>query len=345
MLKDFSIRPFGLGLMAAILISTVSGCSTNAAMAKNEMASNKVIATEQLARHDFPYKSHFAEILGSKMHFVDTGGDKDPILMIHGQPTWSYLWRDIIPQLEQNHRVIAIDLIGFGKSDKPDINYTIEEHAKYVEALIEALALDDITMVIHDWGSFLGFDYAAQNPDKVKALAFMEAIIPTNVREPEGSENRKIMDGFFKVVEQIRTPGVGEKMILEDNFFIEQILLNNPGMTEDEKNAYREPFAKGKNRLPMLQFPRQITFDGVEPKYVVAGFNRIQKYLTTNKAPKLLMTFNPGGLVGPAKTEWAKQNMPNLQHKHIGEGVHFVQEDHGEAIGKTIGRWMNRNGL
>ena len=163
------------------------------------------------------------------MHYVDTGGDKPVILMLHGQPTWSYLWRNIIPYLEHDHRVIALDLIGFGKSDKPDIEYTIEQHAAYLEAFIQQLDLEDMTLVIHDWGSFLGFDYAARHPDKVKGIAFMESVLPVDIPEPADSLNRKVMENFFNIVTEIRKPGVGEKMILEDNFFIEKILLTSQG--------------------------------------------------------------------------------------------------------------------
>lgn len=307
---------------------------------KNESQANSQLANTKLARHDFPYPSHYANVLGSKMHYVDTGGKGSTILMLHGQPTWSYLWRNVIPELEDKHRVIALDLIGFGKSDKPDINYTVEEHAKFLRGFIDSLNLEDITLVIHDWGSFLGFDYAAEFPHKVKAIAFMESILPFGEPEPEGSANRKIMDNFIGLVQQFRTPGVGENMILEDNFFIEKLLLSSPSFTEDEKNAYREPFARGKNRIPMLQFPRQISFDGIEPAYVVAGFKRYKKYLMQTEIPKLLLTFTPGALIGPKKVEWAQEHLPNLQVKHIGKGVHFVQEDHPKAIGSEIQQWM-----
>ena len=331
--------------LGSILLTSFasSGIESEGLSAKN--TSSGGAQNVELARHDFPYPSNYVEVHGSKMHYVDTGGEGSVVLMLHGQPTWSYLWRDVIPELEAGHRVIALDLIGFGKSDKPDISYTVEEHAKYLKGFIDALKLRDMTMVIHDWGSFLGFDYAADNPDKVKALAFLESFVPGKVQEPEGSVNRRLMDNFYTLVQQFKTPGVGEKMILEDNFFIEEILLKNQGMTEDEKNAYREPFTKGKNRLPMLQFPRQISFDGISPEYVVSGQKHISEYLTTTQVPKLLMTFTPGALVGAARAEWAEHNLPNIQVQHIGEGVHFVQEVHGKAIGETIDTWMLKNHL
>ncbi len=339
MFNSYSRKFWGAGLVMSAIMAGVSACSLH------KPSTGDIISTRELARHDFPYPSNYAKVLGSKMHFVDTGGDKDPILMLHGQPTWSYLWRDVIPELEKDHRVIALDLIGFGKSDKPDISYTVEDHAKYLNEFIQTLELNNITLVIHDWGSFLGFDFAAQHPDKIKAIAFMESVVPSDGKDYPDSPNKPIMDNFFQILTEIKTPGVGEKMILEDNFFIEELLLSVPGLSEDEKNAYREPFANGKNRLPMLQFPRQISFDGVEPKYVVAGNQLIESYLKTTPVPKLMLTFTPGAIVGDSNIQWAKNHMSNLQLTHIGEGVHFVQETHPKAIGQTINQWMEANDL
>lgn len=333
-----------LSLVLGLL--TLSACASDpSTQSQNVLESEDSASTPVYARHDFRYPSKYLSVLGSKMHYVETEGSGNPILMIHGQPTWSYLWRNIIPEIKGDRRVIAVDLIGFGKSDKPDIEYTIEDHAKYLDGFIKALNLKDVTLVVHDWGSFLGFDYAARNPENVEALAFFEAVVPSDGPEPEDSPNRAIMENFFQIVTQIRTPGVGEKMILEDNFFIEEILLQSPNLNEDEKNAYREPFAKGKNRLPMLQFPRQITFDGVEPKYVVEGISRYTEYLASTDVPKLLLTFSPGALVGQSNINWAKNNMANLELQHIGEGVHFVQEDHPVAIGSAINTWLDSNSL
>ena len=185
-------------------------------------ADSKSFVTGELARHDYPYRSNYVEVLGSNMHYVDTGGSGSTIVMIHGQPTWSYLWRNVIPHLEEKHRVIALDLIGFGKSDKPDIRYLATDHAKYLQGFMGALELDDLVLVVHDWGSILGFDFAAKNADRVKAIAFMEALISVGpVRAPYGPVKAKLsgekpfgMAQFAKVLAKIKTPGVGEKMIL-----------------------------------------------------------------------------------------------------------------------------------
>ncbi|NVJ96954.1 MAG: haloalkane dehalogenase [Alphaproteobacteria bacterium] len=309
---------------------------------------------KELARHDFPYQSHYVEVMGSRMHYVDTGGDGSVVVMIHGQPTWSYLWRNVIPHVEKNHRVIALDLIGFGKSDKPDIGYTAPEHAQYLAGFVDALALDDITLVIHDWGSVLGFDYAAKHPDRVKAIAFMEAAIwsdpveppygPVKVNDP--SENA--MQFFGELLGKIKTPGVGEKMILEDNYFIENILL--PGfdglLTEDEKNAYREPFADGKNRLPMLQFPREVPIDGQTPAHTVEMMMNYNQFLRSRKdLPKLLLHLSDGFLIGRWDVEWMRRNYEDLTIHNMGPGGHFMQEYNPDGIGQAIAIWMDDNGL
>ena len=280
----------------------------------NNVKTSKIEHSGVQVRSDFPYESKFVEVNGAKMHFVDTGGKDNPILMIHGQPTWSYLWRNVIPQLEDNHRVIAVDLIGFGKSDKPNINYTIEEHAVYLEGFIQALDLKDLTLVVHDWGGFLGFDYAAKHPSRIKALAFMETVIPDQPlinKKPEiAPENMK---GFAKILAMLSTKGVGEKMIYEDNMFIEQILPSAMlhKLSDDEMDAYREPFAKGKNRLPMLQFPREVGILGNASDYVIKARNDFTQYLISTHVPALLLTFSPGALVNQDKIDWVKNNMKN----------------------------------
>ncbi len=310
----------------------------------------------ELARHDFPYESHYVEVKGARMHYVDTGGSGSTIVMIHGQPTWSYLWRNIIPHLEDNHRVIAIDLIGFGKSDKPDIEYRATEHAEYVQGFMDALELDDITLVIHDWGSMLGFNFAADNPDRIKAIAFMEAGVRTApVEAPYGPVKATIsgkksegLDSFFDILTRIKTPDVGEKMILEDNFFLEQLVLPSfdDVLTEDEKNAYREPFADGKNRRPMLQFPRDVPIDGENPAYTVNMMNRYNQYLRETKdLPKLLLHISNGFLIDRWDVEWMRRNFKDLTIHNMGPGGHFMQEFNPDGIGQAIDIWMDENDL
>lgn len=303
------------------------------------------------ARHDFPYESHYADVLGSKMHYVDTGGDGSPIVMLHGQPTWSYLWRNVIPHLEGKHRVIAVDLIGFGKSDKPNIGYTIENHAEYLAGFMDALALNDVTLVIHDWGSFLGFDYAARNPDRVKAIAFMEALLPFEgiMEYPlEPAPAPKSPQSFSAFIRLLKTQGLGEKMIFEQNAFLTQIFPNamDRKLSDDEMNAYLEPFADGKNRLPMLQFPRSLVIDGKNPAYVANSFTSFIPFLKQKTdLPLLMLTATPGAIGREFQINWVKEHLPRTEIENIGTGVHFIQEDQPDNIGKAVARWMDRNKL
>lgn len=303
------------------------------------------------ARHDFPYESHYVEVNGSKMHYVDTGGEGTPIVMLHGQPTWSYLWRKVIPHLEGKHRVVALDLIGFGKSDKPSIGYTVENHAEYFAGFMDALALNDVTLVIHDWGSFLGFDYAARNPDRVKAIAFMEALLPFKdimeypLKPAPAPTNPRSFAAFIK---QIKTQGVGEKMIFENNAFLKQIFPSaiDRKLTDDEMQAYLEPFADGKNRLPMLQFPRSLVVDGVNPPYVASSFSGFIPFLKAKTdLPLLMLTATPGAIGRDWQINWVKEHLPRAEIVGVGTGVHFIQEDQPDAIGEAVAGWMARKGL
>ena len=189
------------------------------------------MTTQQEISAAFPFESKFVEVHGSKMHYVEEGAG-DPVLFLHGNPTSSYLWRNVIPHVSPLARCIALDLIGMGKSDKPDIEYRFVDHSKYVEGFIEALGLRNITFVIHDWGSALGFHYARRHEDNVKGLAFMEAIVRPLTWDEFPEQARQMFQGF-------RTPEVGENMLINQNMFVEAVL---PGamvrkLTEEEMNA------------------------------------------------------------------------------------------------------------
>ena len=313
-----------------------------------------ITLSNENARHDFPYRSHYVEVMGSKMHYVDTGGAGTPVVMIHGQPTWSYLWRNIIPYVETTHRVIALDLIGFGKSDKPDIAYRATDHARYLQGFMDALELDEMVLVVHDWGSMLGFNFAATNRDRVKAIAFMEAGIiaaPPEppygpVKAPLAGRTPGVMENFAGLLAQIKTPGVGEEMILENNFFLERLVLPSFDglLTEDEKNAYREPFPS--NRRPMLQFPRDVPIDGKEPEYTLRMMQHYSDYLMKQpNMPKLLLHLSEGFLIQRWDVEWMRRNYKDLTVHDMGPGGHFMQEFNPDGIGQAIAIWLDDNDL
>jgi haloalkane dehalogenase len=243
------------------------------------------IPYEQNISAKFPYESNYVEVLGSRMHYIDEGNG-DPIFFIHGNPTSSYLWRNIIPHVEPYGRVIAVDLIGMGKSDKPDIGYRFVDHSRYLEAFIERLDLKNITLVVHDWGSALGFNYAMHNEDNVKGIAFMEAFLmpltwngfPENVK---------------KIFQTIRTPEIGYDLIVNENFFVENLL---PGaivrnLTDEEMNQYREPFKTVESRKPTWVWPNEIPIDGkpVDVYNIVDDYNQ---WLQETEIPKAVLQMN-----------------------------------------------------
>ncbi|HZC50370.1 MAG TPA: haloalkane dehalogenase [Nitrososphaeraceae archaeon] len=291
------------------------------------------IPYEQSISAKFPFESHYVEVLGSKMHYIDEGKG-NPILFIHGNPTSSYLWRNIIPFVEPYGRVIAVDLIGMGKSDKPDIDYRFVDQAIYLQAFIEKLDLKNITLVIHDWGSALGFNYAMQHQDNVKGITFMEAFLmpltwdgfPSNVK---------------KTFQTIRTPEAGYDLIVNKNFFVKNLLpsaiLRN--LTLEEMNHYREPFKTVNSRKPVWVWPNEIPINGkpADVNKIVSDYN---KWLQETKLPKLLFYAHPGGLINPSMVEWSRANLKNLDTIDLGQGIHYLQEDHPRAIGEALANWI-----
>ena len=275
------------------------------------------------------------QVLDSTMHWREAGRG-DPIVLLHGNPTSSFLWRNVIPRLQDDGRCLAPDLIGMGRSGKPAIDYSFADHARYLDAWFDRLELHRVTLVIHDWGSALGFHWARRHPERVAGIAFMEGIVrPLRWHEwPEAS--RELFRAF-------RTPGVGEKLIFEKNVFVERVL---PGsilrtLTDEEMNAYREPFRDPPSRRPVWRWPNQIPLDG-EPADVVEIVDAYARWLRESDVPKLLLTFDPGILIQAPMVEWCRNNIRSLEIRHIGPGSHFVQEDHPEAIGDAVKDWRRR---
>jgi haloalkane dehalogenase len=290
------------------------------------MAEKKNISSE------FPFESKFMEIHGNNMHYIEEGNG-DPVLFLHGNPTSSYLWRNIIPYLSPVARCIAPDLIGFGKSDKPDLEYRFFDHVHYVEGFIEKLELKNVTLVIHDWGSAIGFHYAMQNEDNVKGIAFMEALL----KGAKWSEFPKDFKMGFKL---FRTKGVGWFMIAVLNVFLEKILPNATArkLNEEEMRHYEEPFKTIKSRKPLWRMPNDIPIDG-HPKDVDDTVNTYNKKLQQSSIPKLLFYAHPGGLITRSGVDWCNQNLKNLKSVDIGQGIHYLQEDNPHLIGEELLKW------
>jgi haloalkane dehalogenase len=290
------------------------------------MTSDAPIAT------DFPYESRYVDVVDSRMHYIEQG-EGDPILLLHGNPTSSYLWRNVIPHLAPHGRCIAPDLIGMGKSDKPDIPYRFFDHAKYLDAFIDELGLDRVTLVVHDWGSGLGFYWAARHQERVRAIAFMEALVKP-LKWDDFPKDFKM--GFTLM----RAPVIGWAFISGMNFFIDRIMPQSVvrPLTEVELDQYRAPYPTAASRQPIRQWPREIPIDG-KPADVLVAFEEYGKYLRTSEIPKLMLHARPGGIITPEVAQWCRDTMPNLDAVDVGEGVHYLQEDNPHGIGEAIAAW------
>jgi haloalkane dehalogenase len=284
-----------------------------------------------------PLSKKAVDVLDSRMAYHERG-EGAPVLFLHGNPTSSYLWRDVMPELEGRGRLIAPDLIGMGDSGKlphpgPD-TYRFVTHRKYLAAFIDAVIgpSEKILFVIHDWGSALGFDWANQHRDRVRGIAYMEALVrPFAGWEEWSKAATPIFQGFRS--------GKGEEMILDRNMFVERVL---PGsvlrkLTEAEMTGYRKPFLDREDRWPTLTWPGQIPIAGA-PADVVAIADDYAQWMARNELPKLFVNADPGAiLVGAVRTfcrGWKNQTEVTVP------GSHFIQEDSGPAIGRAVADWM-----
>lgn len=274
---------------------------------------------------------------GLQMAVIDQG-EGDPIVFLHGNPTSSYLWRNVMPHLEGRGRLIAPDLIGMGDSDRlPDSGpgrYRFVEHREYLDGLLEQLDVRrNVILVIHDWGSALGFDWARRHPEAVKGIVYMEALVKPIPLDDWPEESRRAFLGM-------RSDG-GEEMVLEKNFFVEELLLHAilRKLSDEEMSEYRRPFLEpGEARRPTLTWPREIPLGG-EPQDVVGIVEDYGTWLEGAEVPKLFINADPGAiLIGPQR-EYCR-SWPHQKEITV-KGHHFIQEDSPDEIGTAIAEWMN----
>jgi haloalkane dehalogenase len=272
-------------------------------------------------------------VLDSTVAYREAGSPGAPIaLFLHGNPTSSYIWRNILPTVAEVAHCIAPDLIGFGQSGKPDIAYRFEDHVRYLDAFLAAKGITSAYVVAQDWGTALAFHLAARRPDFVFGLAFMEFTrpIPTWAEFLNNSEEREIFRKF-------RTPGEGEKLILDDNLFVEGVL---PGATvrklsEEAMAVYRAPFATRESRRPTWRFPNELPIAG-EPADVYVTMEKAHEALAISAYPKLLFAGDPGALVPTAVAEEFANKLPNCRLVKLGSGLHYLQEDHPDVIAREV---------
>ena len=281
-------------------------------------------------------KKKTIKVLGKNMAYVEMGAG-EPVVFLHGNPTSSYLWRNVMSGVIDLGRCIAIDLIGMGDSDKLDDSgphrYTFAEHSQYLDAALDALGLTErVALVVHDWGSALGFHWANRNRDAVRGICYMEAIVRPITWDEFPAGARQVFEG-------IRTPA-GERMVLERNLFVEAVL---PGsilrkLSDEEMNEYRRPYTEpGESRRPTLTWPRQIPIDG-EPADVVAIAQDYADWLSVSDVPKLFVNAEPGALITGSTRAFCR-SWPNQTEVTV-QGSHFVQEDSPKEIGAALRSWL-----
>ncbi len=283
---------------------------------------------------DFNFKSHWADVLGSKLHYIEAG-EGDPILFIHGIPTWSYMWRNVIPPLQKHGRCIAVDLIGMGKSDKPDIEYTVFDHIKYLTAFIEALNLKNVTLVMHAWGSVIGFHYAMQHPNNIKGLVFLEG----HVRPPLKKEMVSLLVQERHAM--LNAEDGGRAAVIDRNEYIEKIFPHGiiRRLTKEEMDHYREPFAKAKDRQPIWQFLQELPL-GDKKTPITELIDDYSKKLQTSQLPKLMIYAIPGYNNTIETVMWAREHLPNLTVIEVEDALHYAPESKPVEVVEAIESWL-----
>ncbi len=281
------------------------------------------------------------DVLGSTMHHEEVGTGV-PVVFLHGNPTSSYAWRNVLPHVGAGVRALAPDLIGMGRSGKPDIGYRFVDHARFLDAWFDAQGLDQVVLVGHDWGGALAFDWAARHRDRVLGIAVMETIIrPLSWTDFPGAARPRY--------EALRGPA-GDVKVLEENFFIDQALRATvrSGLSDDDLAAYAEPYPTPASRRPLLAWPREMPIEG-EPADVVARIEAYDGWLAASpEVPKLLLTFDGSPdtlMIGPDMVEWCTHHIAGLELAACGPAAHVVQEDQPAAITDAVATWLDRHGL
>jgi haloalkane dehalogenase len=287
-------------------------------------------------KHTYDYNdldSTYIDINGSKLHYVQQG-EGDPVIFLHGIPTWSYIWRNILPPLAKYCHCIAPDLIGMGKSDKPDIDYTIFEHIEFIEALIDKLQLKNITFVMHGWGSLIGFHYASRHPENVKGLAFLESHLRPVV------EKDMVALPVRARASVLESADGGKDVILNSNYYVNKVMPAGVirKLTEEELTAYQEPFKLPGSTKPIWQYLQDlpISKQHTDVSELIANYSN---FLQASDLPKLLLYAMPGFNTSIETIIWAKENLPNLAVIEIEDALHYAQESHPRELSNAILDW------
>ncbi len=269
---------------------------------------------------------------GGHMHYV-AAGEGEPVVFLHGNPTSSYLWRRVIPRVATQARCIAPDLMGMGCSDPPRTGHRFDDHYTYLRAFIDALGLETVTFVGHDWGGSLAFRYLSERPEQVRGLAFMEVML-------EALTWAEMPLDFRFGFRLMRTPGVGWLMLSVANLFVNAVLpmATKRRLPAATMRRYRASYPSVASRRAVRQWPCEVPLDG-RPADNAATFAAYAQALQQSRIPKLLCYASPGAVIGQRRRQWAEANLPNLTSAYMGEGIHVLPEEHPEAIGDAVASW------
>ena len=279
------------------------------------------------------YTSKYAVVKQSRMHYLEEGNG-DPVLFVHGMPASSYLWRNIIPGLADSARCLAVDLIGMGHSDKPEIDYTVFEHIEYLTGFIKALDLKNVTLVLHGWGSVVGFEYARSHEKNIRAIAFFEP----HVRAVTDWDMLSLP--VQQLASLLNRPGASYRAIVEQNYLINKLLPNGVlrKLTAEELERYEEPFQTPDSRKPLWQYVQDLPLGNGETE-VVKLINRYSDWLQFCDIPKLMMYAIPGFITTIDTVQWASGHLKNLTLVELQDALHFAQESIPEKFKAELRQW------
>jgi haloalkane dehalogenase len=290
------------------------------------------VAAEANISPAFPFEVKTVATLDSTMTYVESG-EGAPVVFVHGNPTSSYLWRNVIPTVARDHRAIAVDLIGMGKSGKPAIGYTLDEHIRYFDAFMEQMNLSGVVLVLHDWGGPVGIDWAMRHQDQVKGIVVMETIL-----KPMRWADMGMLGSY--IFGQFRDPPRGDRLVINENYFVDKLLPMMAGrtMSDEEMAAYRAPYLNEADRKPVAIWPREIPLDG-EPARNVTRIGHNLELLQQSQVPLLLLTAEPGVIIGADMLASLKRDLPRMTVRSIGPGLHFIQEAQPTNIANAVEEW------
>jgi haloalkane dehalogenase len=278
--------------------------------------------------------SHQVKVKGHNIHYLSQGKGK-PVVFVHGIPTSSYIWRNIIPKVAHDHHCIALDLIGMGDSDKPDIKYTIHDHIEYFTGFMDALELSDVSLVLHGWGSVIGFSYAKRHPKKIKSLAFLESYI--NLPENQRAAPLPVQE----IAKLAHDPEKLKHLVLEENYLVEKILsaITLEKLSPETIDHYRKPFNKKEHRKVLWQFALEQPYRNSKSP-VIQLVKEYSEWLKETKIPKLMMYGVPGFLTSMSTIAWAIDHLPEVTVIEVGHGLHYLPESRAIEVAETLAGWL-----